>query len=379
MKIEVLAKFNQYESKRYFAAKIVEAFMRAGVDARLFDMETDGDLIAKERWDGRDGGFVCSFNRVAKDSNGRYVWETMAKPYISFLVDPVVYNMETVTMDKSLATCVDRDDCLFASCFGKNNVLFMPHAVERELDPGTSDRIYPVVLIGTCYDPDNLKAYWRKHLPSDLKDVVEEAIQNSFALVQKTFVQATLEALQKRGLKPEDVPFQKLLYYVDYYMRGYDRIELVRSIRDTEVHVFGGTAWRAETPISGWNRYFASQKNVIVHPAVPFEDSLEILKKSKICLNSVLSVRNGSHERVLASYACGAMPISSDNLYWREQFGEDIILYPYENRLVVEERIKELLADEPLRRSLVERGREKVMARHTWDNRVDLLLKSFQA
>lgn len=377
MKIEILVKFNQYESKRYFASKMSEAFKRIGVEADATYTDDGKYILEWIKKGGQGCDLACSFNRFGRSESGTYIWEQMSKPFVSILVDPVIYNTETFRTPNALATCVDRDDCALVDAYGAKNMLFMPHAVEPELSPGSLDRVYPVVLIGTCYDPDHLKAYWRKTLSAEWCSIIEESIEDSFADTRKTFVQATKEALEKRGIKPENVPFRDFCYYVDYYMRGHDRVELIRSIRDAEVHIFGGTCWRKEKPIAGWNYYFAKQPNVVLHPAVTFEESLDVLRRTKICLNSTPMFRNGSHERVLASYACGAMPISSENLYWREEFGNDIILYAYNDRKFVSEKIKELLANEPLRRSYAERGRERVMRCHTWDQRVKIFVEKF--
>lgn len=379
MKVEIYVKFNQYESKRYFSRKLADAFIRAGVETSLLDSDSGSFITKWEKQPDKGCDLACSFNRFQQLPDGKYMWEKTKVPFISMLIDPAIYNAEAYTTSRSMATCVDRFDCAYANSFGRDNTLFWPHAIEPGLHDDGEEKIYPVVLIGSCYDPDNLKAYWTEHLPKEMCDIINEAIELSFADITKPFYQATIDVLQKRNLKISDVPFESLYYYVDNYMRGWDRIQLVRSIKDTEIHIFGGTVWRPERPIAGWNRYTAAQRNIVLHPAVTFEESLQILKKSKICLNSIPTLRNGSHERVLASYACGGLPISSDNLFWREELGDDIVLYPYDNRQIVAEKVKELLENEPMRKSMVDRGREKVLQRHTWDQRVRQLLEALPA
>lgn len=376
-KVEILTKSNQYESKRHFSYKLAEAFIRAGLEAVVFDSDS-GDFIQEwERRQKSDCDLACSFNRFARGPKG-YLWEHIKTRFVSFLIDPIIYDMQTVASPNALVTCVDRGDCMYADAMGNKNVAFMPHAIEKDIAAGNGERPYPVVFIGSSYDPENLKSYWQKHLAAGFCEIIEESIRNAFEEVETSFLRAVLKALQRRGLKPEDVPFRDLYYYVDYYMRGYDRVELIRAIKDVEVHVFGGTCWRKEAPIAGWNYYLGLQPNVVLHPAVTFSEVLDILKKSKLCLNSVPTLRDGSHERVFSSYACGALPVSSENLYWREQFGDSIVLYPYDNRAYAAERIKELLANEPMRQSMVDKGREITMKRHTWDNRVVFLLEQLQ-
>ena len=164
---------------------------------------------------------------------------------------------------------------------------------------------------------------------------------------------------------------------VDFYMRGEDRVELIRSIKDARVHIFGGTVYRKEQPALGWHHYLGNQENVTIHPAINYSESLEVLKKSRIALNSSPTYKNGSHERVFAALACGALPITSESRYFREVFvdGEDLIFYQFNDRQAVNGKINYLLAHEGERKEAAEKGRQKVLKGHTWDNRVDTILQ----
>lgn len=106
-------------------------------------------------------------------------------------------------------------------------------------------------------------------------------------------------------------------------------------------------------------------------------ETLEVIKQSKICLNSVPTYKSGTHERVLACMATGVVPITNDNLFLREYFadGEDIIFYRYPDLTSINDTVNALLANEGRRRAMAASAREKVMRHHTWDARADYLVE----
>lgn len=172
-----------------------------------------------------------------------------------------------------------------------------------------------------------------------------------------------------------------MYYYLDNYTRGKDRVELIRSIKDARVHVFGETSQDNAVGILGWKQYLAGQKNVTINPSIPFGAAMHVMRKSKIILNSMPFFKNGTHERVLAGLACGAVPVTTENLFFREIFkdGEDILFYQMDKREDVNAKINQLLADESKREAMARRGAEKVKAGHTWDIRVEQLLTELPA
>ena len=167
-----------------------------------------------------------------------------------------------------------------------------------------------------------------------------------------------------------------LLYLMDNHIKGYDRLELVRSIKDAQVHVFGGATVRPKE-VKGWDHYFAGSPNVVVHPAVPMQEGLEIMKKSKICLNSMPFFKNGTHVRLFMGPACGSLVISTDTLYTRANFvdGEEMLLYKPGHYELLNDKVNYLLAHEEERRRMAEKAREKVMKKHTWDHRVQEMIQ----
>jgi len=348
---------------------------RAGIETSILSWDTGGvpESVVKEVVRQKPD-LTCSFHPLPKQHDGHYFWDTLQIHHWSILVDPAFYDLELMSSRYSIISCVDRSDCDFLRSYHFQTTFFFPHAVERELIINADDlskRPYDVILLGTCYDPDNLRAFWMKNFSSEISAALDEAVEMVLSDNKTTFFRALLQSLALNGIDSKEVPFDQLAYYVDSYSRGIERLQLIRSIKDAQVHVFGGKCWREEQPIEDWSYYLSKQKNVTLHPSVPFSEALEMMKRSKICLNSMPFFKNGTHERVFASLACGALPLTGDNVYMREIFteDEDLLFYQFTALDQVNDKIQSYLANDAKRKMLIECGQDKVRKYHTWDCR----------
>ena len=379
----LLVNYNLYESKRYFTQKLAEAMLRRGIDTKIIDAREGvlgADTIMSIRRFAPD--LTCSFNSLLPLSEHKYLWDYLETPHISFLVDPAFYSTNLTESPYSIITCVDRFDTLVFYESGFKNVFFWPHAVEAELNfDEKQSRPYDVVMLGSCYDYESLRASWLQQNPERINKVLDQTIEMVFSDITISLAQALVSAWSDSGMSPKGVDFLFLYYYLDNYTRGRDRVELIRSIKNAKVHIFGELSTDNAVGVLGWSQYLGSQGNVTVHPSVPFAEALDIMKKSKIVLNSMPFFRNGTHERIFAGLACGALPITSESLYLRENFQDGKELFYYQsNRLdVVNDKIEDLLSHEDRRKDIVRAGRAKVMREHTWDQRVDQLLQEMPA
>lgn len=377
-RVALLVNYNLYESKRYFTRKFAEALNRKGIETRIIDVQEtsmSGDTIASLKRYSPD--LTCSFNSLLPVSENRYLWDFLEIPHWSILVDPALYSTQLTRSPYSILSCVDRSDLAAVRSNQFDRAFFWPHAVEKELSPGDEKRIYDVVFLGSCYDYESLRASWRQRNPEGFNKVLDDAIDLVYGDNRTSLAEALVQAWQKSGQDYKGVDFFSLFYYLDNYTRGKDRVELIRSIKDAKVHVFGDLSTDNAVGVLGWNQYLAGQSNVVVHPSVPFWDSLHLLKQSKICLNSMPFFKNGSHERVLTGLACGSVPITTDNVYFREFFaeGRDLYYYPMKDKQNVNGIVNELLNNEAKRAEIADKGRQIVMENYTWDVRVEELLE----
>lgn len=374
-KICFLVNYNLYESKRYFTQKLAEALNRKGIETRIIDVEEQalsGDTIASIKRYSPD--ITASFNSLLPISETKFLWDFLEIPHWAILVDPAVYSIHLTRSPYAILSCVDRSDTEALRSYQFDRGFFFPHAVEEELfHMASGSRKYEVVFLGSCYDYESLRLSWKQRNPEALNKVMDDAIDIFFGDKTIPLADALVKAWNASKLDYAGVDFTTLFYYLDNYTRGKDRVELIRSIKDAKVYVFGETSRDNAVGMLGWQQYLASQKNVAIYPSIPYSAAMEVLRQSKIALNSMPFFKNGSHERVFATLACGAVPVTTENLYFREIFkeGEDLLFYQMHNPGEVNAKVNELLENEEKRLKIAFGGGEKVKKHHTWDSRVD--------
>lgn len=376
----LISNYNLYESKRHFTLKLAEAMQRKGIETLHIDVKESAlnaeVLGAIARF---NPTLTCSFNILRPISPDMFLWDYLQIPHWSILLDPVIYSMELTKSPYAIVSCVDLEDDETLKAQGFENSFFFPHAIERELiGSGSAEKIYDVVFLGSCYDYESLQALWQKEQPEEINQIILNAAKRVLSDATTSITQALYLAVQESNVTREMINYPMLFYCIDRYTRGLDRVELIKSIQDAEVHVFGSPAEDEITTLKGWDYYLAGCKNVVLHPPVSFQKGLDILKQSKIALNSVPFFKNGSHERVFTALACGALPLTSATQYWEENFveGKELAFYRFGKYQEMNAQIENLLADELKRQEIVTKGAQKVSSMHTWDQRADLLLQT---
>lgn len=379
-RICLIVNYNLYESKRHFTQKLADALRRQNIETMIIDME-EKSLKADTGKKIQDfhPDLTCSFNSILPISQGKYLWDIIKIPHLSILVDPALYSAHLATSPYSLMSCVDLFDLELLETSGVKSAFFWPHAIEKDLEEQhQKERIYDVVFLGSCYDHDTLRRQWRGDHDEEYNKMMDNAIELTLGDNKTCLVEALLIALNQSSLKPANNDFLRMFSYLDHYTRGRDRIELIQSIKNVPVHIFGTLSNDIGIETMGWGHYVGRQANVTIHPAVTYQESLEILKQSKICLNSMPFFKNGTHERIFASLACGAVPLTSDNLFMQEHFkpNEELLLYQSGNWDAVEPAIVDLIHNESKRKAVAAAGCQKVLKEHTWDTRVTQLLEA---
>ena len=143
----------------------------------------------------------------------------------------------------------------------------------------------------------------------------------------------------------------KYHHEVDLYVRAKDRAELVRSFQNTPVHVWGSGPWKRLCP------------NAIVHRAIPFEKTVEIMKRAKLLLNSAPRFKHGSHERILYGLACGCSVLTGESSFISNHFPNEpsLLTYRYGHWQEVQPK---------------QHGRKVLLTNHSWDQRAKTLITS---
>lgn len=379
-RIDFLAQVvSQYGVLHLFVEQLMEACQRAGAECRMLsiDPKAPQPFFSAIQEDPPD--CTLSFNGVLPDETGeRFLCDMIEIPHVAVTVDSPVYFFPLVGSVRNIITCVDKFACDAFREFDAQNVLFLPHAVDRSLAPDPEvERTHDVVMLSSCIDYEWHRKMWWDHLPKAVAEAIDEAAEVTFAELNTSYIVALRDSIGRRvalgKIDPRGLSFPSVMKDLEFYIRGRDRVELIRNITDAKVEVYG-----APDEHCGWEKYLGDQPNVEIHDQVDYPQALDLMRRSKIVLNSCVWMKNGSHERVFAGLACGALVLTHDNIYMREQFqdGESIAFYRSGKWDNVNETINSYLADEENRQRVAENGRKITMASHTWDNRAETLLQA---
>lgn len=368
---------SQYGVMHHFTRKIYEALLRLGYDCRLLEGEDRISVLCKDPPD-----LTIAMNGELKVSSEISLCDLIERPHLAILIDPSYRFFSLLQSPYMIIACNDRYSCEVLNQLNFQNTLFIPHAVERDLSAEyDQEPIYDVFMLATFIDFEARRSTWPKLFPETIVTAMEHAVEITLSDPGTSFVLAfhhSFNEVLRKGkiIDPVQVDFVRIFEQLEMYIRGKDRADLVASIHDAQVHVIESTLGGAS-----WKSYLGGDHpNIVFHEPVTYEENLEILKKTKIVLNSSPHIKEGAHERIFNGLLCGALPITNENIYMRERFqdGENILFYRHKEMDKVNGHINEYLADEAKRRLVVANGREIVLKGHTWDHRMSLMMKDLE-
>lgn len=125
-----------------------------------------------------------------------------------------------------------------------------------------------------------------------------------------------------------------------------------------------------------WDPFLEAYPHVAYGGEGNFEETLHLLKRTRICLNTNTNFVAGAHERVFAAQRAGAAVCTDASRYYEAAYedGSDILLYRWTSL----DEMPAMLAthlDDPERLAKVGlAGRAKADAEHSWEVRADTLL-----
>jgi hypothetical protein len=125
-----------------------------------------------------------------------------------------------------------------------------------------------------------------------------------------------------------------------------------------------------------WDPYLEAHPHVAYGGEGNFEETLQHLKRTRICLNTNTNFVAGAHERVFAAQRSGAAVCTDMSRYYEDHYreDEDIILYRWTRLDELPGLLGSYLNDPPRLARLALAGRATAEAGHGWEQRADMLL-----
>lgn len=373
-KIDFFTFASIYDACRVFTEDFAKALQRKGVRCRLFDCSQAE--MSSYMWDVLQDPPDCTFTITCKGSSeGTFFCDMFDIPHFIYLVDASIYFLPALKKPHLHVSCIDAHDCELLTKLHFDNHFFLPHAAGREMNyEEGAERPYEVSLIGGIFDCEQLREKWLANLPAEVMRAIDRVADIVLSDHHSYFATLFLEEMLSIGWH-ENQELISLLMEVEGYIRTLERLNVVRAIKDAKVHLFGPKFYGN----SGWQEYLGGLPNVVIHPAVSFEESFKIMQQSKILLNCTPSYKGGAHERIFNGLAFGSLVAAGPGLFVPACFedGKELLLYQPRAYEELSVKINYYLAHEDERCEIVFKGREKVMREHTWDQRATLFLEKF--
>lgn len=302
-----------------------------------------------------------------------YLHEYIYGPKYNFIFDHPVWvkrhmmhnypNFYVLTHDSNYVSFARR-------YFQKKTILFPPAGMESA-DKEERERIYDISFVGTYGD------YWQQLLWIRELDRPYRFWANRFLLIMRKEPNQTAEDAFRKMLDwyqitLSDEEFLDMFFEMRraiYCAMHYFRDRVVRTLLEEgiQVDVFGDS-WT--------NCRLRKYPNLICHPDVTVEESLDIWKQSKLSLNVMSWHKAGFTERMSGIMLAGAVLVTDKTAYLEGRYNnEDMLIFDLMKLQELPQQVKVLLADERKREQIAVSGRAKTKTAHTWDKRAEEFIK----
>ncbi len=370
---------SRYGVLQHFTMKFGEALIAAGAECRFLKADRHNPKPFLEALYNDPPDCTLSFNGLLPDEQGHFFCDMIKIPHVACLMDSPTQYLALASSPYTIVTSPDRFGTEFFKGLGCENSLFLPHAVESDITPLSKKTFpkYEVTMLSSCIDYETIEELWTSKYSKAVREAMHEAVDISLSDQETSCIQAFIQTMDhhidESHMTPGILNYPDIIDQIEMYTKGKERVELIRAINDAPVNIFG-------THTDLWKKYLKNKPNVTFHESVGFEIAIEVMKQSRIVLNSCAWLKDGTHERILTGLACGALVLTNENIYMREHFddGESIAFYQMGKWNQVNEQINYYLSHPEIIKKITDKGREIVMNRHTWDQRAKTFLKELK-
>lgn len=330
-----------------------------GLKGHMFSLDTTPEKFFNEYF-AFNPQFLVIFNGLFAQPDGRLICDYLKIPALFFLVDSP-FHFDTVKSPYAWISCIDRGHRRDLVRMGFERTLFMPHAVAKleDFDPN-EERSYGCVMFSSGIDYKKIHQKLFQALSKKAQNCLEEGLAKWEANPGLTLDEAIPIDI------PSDIPRGFILKKLDLYLKGLKRTELLRSLDEFQIDLFGGgDSW--ETILEG------SCPHVKIHSELSFHDVISTMRRSKVVLNSCASIRDGAHERIFQALASGCTVVAERTPYLFETFGAGKGVAYYPKNEDVKNTISLWLNDEDARVQELLEGRVQVEKGQLWEHRASSL------
>ncbi|MGF1626104.1 MAG: glycosyltransferase [Alphaproteobacteria bacterium] len=381
--IILLKGLSQYGALRLHVEQLAAALRARGQEVFVFDhaQETSDRLVAALNAGCRA---VVSFNGVGLDMlvEDRPFYDVVGVPLVTMIVDHPAHHAQRLAAagTRVVINVIDRSHLAWlADVFGRDRF-----QITGLLPPGGNVDAPP-----EDNDVDSFLA--RRDIALLFTGTYRGVPERQWSKLGSPFVRGVLDAAADLCLAHDMLPVEEALQQAlashDVQVSGETRRRFWRLAASLTDFVHGlrrhqalSAIGEAGLPLSlygrDWDPYLEAHPHVAYGGEGSFEETLQHLKRTRICLNTNTNFVAGAHERVFAAQCAGAAVCTDASRYYQDMYrdGVDIMLYRWTRLAELPGLIGSYLNDPPRLAGLAFAGRATAEAHHGWESRADTLL-----
>lgn len=390
MRIILYKGSSQYGALRMHIDRLAQAFGNIGHEAIVIDFEDPNALTRLEEELNIGCNFVFAINCIIADLKiGEELLYNLANiTYITALVDHPLYHMKSrldTNINKFVVTCLDKKHLVFLSeQYEENHFLsksFLvpggsqsPRSKEESFDEFLTNRHIDMLFTGSFrgIPRKSWSTYENKSLSHLMDDICEYVLSNDYVLVEDAFEQVLKDKNLEFSYKHKNQRKLFIMQVLKEYIASYKRYKCLETLAQegVPIDIYG----------TGWEDWAVKYNNIRYHETGTVQNTLDILTKTKLCLNINNSFVAGGHERVFNSMINGAPVISDKSLFYNEVFeeGKDIITYSWTKLNDLPGQVNEYLKDNEKLWEISQNARKKVLERFTWEHKAEQIIELYE-
>ncbi len=390
MRILIMKGQSQYGGTRLFADLAAAALARRGHQVEVLDLgETNqaSAIILQHAASSGSYGLVFTINIGGEfqDSAGRRLRDLYQAPHVVWHTDYILSKADRVRQTpKSTALLVVDPTQIDAvrDVYGDDrfdHLGFFPHPAVGEPAPDDATsadfverRPIQVLWSGGFQKPDKP---W-KDVTGPARQMFDDALDLALSVEWMPPHEALREVMASRGLDvnaPELRAAREAATLIDTDVRMTRRFEFLKAVARTglPLHIVG----------AGWESQLYRFKNATFEGPVDMTRMAELMRQSRVVLNTNGNFGAGSHERPFSASLAGAATFSDYSRYYGEVFedGTNIALFRWRDLDGGMAQLTALAEEPPRAFDYARRAKAIALAGHTWDRRVDLILAAGEA
>lgn len=376
---------SQYGSVRLHVDQVAAALRELGHDARVIDLKAP-DAQAQVDAALRDPPeCFFGFSGVGTDLRigGDCAFDRLGVAYASLYVDHPVHHIGRLStpIRKNLAFFLDRTHVQFVTAWptgrGFTHLGFLPPGANELPEPvDLSDEAFatrdiPLLFTGTFRGEP--QATWRAWEDSPARTVVEGVASRMAADARLPILDAVRLIL--KDLSAELTPdlldnIAPLLSAAQLFAEAYHR--------DALLGVLGAAGVPLRVYGNGWEPLVARYPSFTYGGVGSFEETLHLLRRTRLVLNINNGFVAGGHERVFTAMCAGAAVFSDATKYYADVFKEDreIATFAWPKIAEAPGLLMAHLADADRLAAMARAGAKRAQGEHRWIHRAARLVKA---